>query len=278
MTENTFWDKMGLKGKKALIVHHDDLGFLHAQDEAFKNLGFQTGSVMMPGTWATAFAGRKDIDLGVHLTLTSEWKSPRIRPLTGGSSLRDSHGYFWSTLESAWANVTPEDAEAEMRAQIESAYNLKIDVTHLDTHMGAVLRPDLAEIYVKLGVEYGLPVYLPVSAAEHSIEEPLLSFFDDIINRFTMPKYRVVDGYSIPPEERRDWYIKKLSELGPGIYHMIHHSALPEADARVLPDWEGRKADYEALMDPGVRKVMKDFTSLTYREIRDNLIKRDPPI
>ena len=33
-------------------------------------------------------------------------------------------------------------------------------VTHLDTHMGAVVsRPDLIEVYVKLGIEFKVPVF-----------------------------------------------------------------------------------------------------------------------
>ena len=48
-----------------------------------------------------------------------------------------------------------------MRAQIERALQAGIDVTHLDTHMGAALVPELAEIYVQLGREYRLPGLLP---------------------------------------------------------------------------------------------------------------------
>ncbi|MFY9113706.1 MAG: ChbG/HpnK family deacetylase [Dethiobacteria bacterium] len=275
MSRQDFWDKMGLAGERVLIMHHDDLGFLYSQDAAFHKLGFKTGSLMMPGTWVTGFLGLKDVDLGVHLTLTSEWDAPRLRPLTDGPSLRDAHGYLWPTLEEAWVNITLEDAMAEMKAQVESAYRLGIDVTHLDTHMGTVLRPDLAEVYVQLGRDYRLPVYLPASVAEHGIDEPACSFFDEMLGKIEMPKYRLVDGYRVPPPQRKDWYLEKLSGLEPGVYHLIHHSAVPETDL-VLPDRAVRTADFEALIDPQVREVIGEFRMLSYREIRDKL-REEPP-
>ncbi len=275
MNKHDFWEKMGLAGERVLIIHHDDLGFLYSQDDAFHELGFRTGSLMMPGTWVSAFSGLEGVDLGVHLTLTSEWEAPRLRPLTDGPSLRDAHGYFWPTLEEAWANASLEDAAREMKAQVESAYQLGIDVTHLDTHMGSVLRPDLAEVYVQLGRDYRLPVYLPESVAEHGIDEPICSFFDEMLSGIKMPRYRLVDGYRIPPPQRTDWYLEKLSGLEPGVYHLIHHSAVPGADL-VLPDRDVRTADYEALSDPRVREIIDSFKLLSYREIRDRL-RKEPP-
>src|SRR5437867_3795313 len=104
--------EVGLEGKRAIIVHHDDLGMTRAQNDAHRALArFPTGSVMMATAWASEWAGETDMDLGVHLTLTSEWRTPRWRPLTGGPSLRDPHGYFWPTEELAWSHVITDEAE-----------------------------------------------------------------------------------------------------------------------------------------------------------------------
>ena len=47
-----------------------------------------------------------------------------------------------------------------------NALDFGVPVTHLDTHMGAVAsRPDWLEVYVKLGVEFGVPVFFCATRA-----------------------------------------------------------------------------------------------------------------
>jgi predicted glycoside hydrolase/deacetylase ChbG (UPF0249 family) len=150
-------ERLGLDGKRVLIIHHDDLGLMRAQNQAYRDLSrYPTGSIMMPSAWAAEWIDHTGGDLGVHLTLTSEWAAPRWRPLTGGASLRDTHGYLWADLEKAWQQMDAVEVEAEMRAQIDAALAHGIDVTHIYTHMGAILRPDLAQIYHRLALEYRL--------------------------------------------------------------------------------------------------------------------------
>jgi hypothetical protein len=99
---------LGLAGQRAVIVHHDDLGSLWAMNAAYQRLPFPTGAVMMPTMWAAACAGcRADADLGVHITLNSEFPRHRWRPLTPGASLRDEFGYAWPTLDAAWGTCAP---------------------------------------------------------------------------------------------------------------------------------------------------------------------------
>lgn len=97
-------ERLGLGGRRVLILHHDDLGLTHAQNGAYQALGLPTGSVMVPGAWASGVKGE---DLGVHLVLTSEWPAPRMRPLTEGESLRDEAGYFPESLGPSGARPAP---------------------------------------------------------------------------------------------------------------------------------------------------------------------------
>lgn len=112
---------LGLSGRRVLLLHHDDLGLTHAQNGAYQALGLPPGSVMVPGAWAGGVRGR---DLGVHLTLTSEWPAPKMRPLTEGESLRDEAGFFPSSPEALWQRARAEEVERELRAQIEAAKRL----------------------------------------------------------------------------------------------------------------------------------------------------------
>ncbi len=118
--------------------------------------------------------------LGVHLTLTSEWQTYRWRPISTtsrSSGLIDEDGHFWRRLPMLAAHVVPEAAETEMRAQIERAISAGIDVTHLDTHMGAAVLPQLIDIYIRLGREYRLPVLLPKHLSDYT---SVLDFKDNL--------------------------------------------------------------------------------------------------
>jgi len=81
----------------------------------------------------------------------------------------------------------------------------------------------------------------------------------------------LVTGYGGPPQEMRAWYLDTLRRAGPGVYHLIHHSALDTPEARALPDWDRRLADLSALQDAEVRRAIGEFRLLTYREVRDAL-------
>lgn len=260
------WQVMGLDGKRAVIVHQDDLGITHAQGRAYHQLALPTASVMLPGPWAPWI---REGDLGVHITLTSEWESPRMRPLTAGESLRDPFGYFPPTVAGAWMQMRLPDVVAEMRAQIDAAYALGIDVTHIDTHMGGVVRPDIAGEYHRLALEYRLPALFPNRKSYDRLPATFREELIALCEASPLPKVQLVDGYWVPHAERKAWYIDTLSQLGPGVYHLIHHAAAATEEGRVLPDWEGRQVDLEALQDPEVRRVLGEFTLLTYRAVRD---------
>jgi predicted glycoside hydrolase/deacetylase ChbG (UPF0249 family) len=266
--------QMGLEGKRAVIIHHDDLGTTHAATLAYEALGLPTGSLMMPTTWASAFAGRQDADLGVHLTLTSEWQTPRWRPLSNGVSLRDGQGCFWRSSEDCWMNVDAGEVEAEFRAQIEAALRLGIDITHIDTHMGTALRPDLARIYAQLAIEYGVPAFIAANLDELEwIPAGVRAAHRAFMEQSPLPAFRTADSYGVDsPESCRSWWLDKLSTLAPGVYHLLHHAALPTEEGQMLPDWRVRAADFHALSDPEVRRLLREeCILLTYRQVRQAL-------
>ena len=117
---------------RAVIPHVDDLGMCHGANRAFLDLArrglVSCGSVMVPCPWfrgiAEAGAADPSLDLGVHLTLTSEWEHYRWRPVSTASrasGLIDPDGYLWRDVASLRRHMVPEAAEAELRAQIEAA-------------------------------------------------------------------------------------------------------------------------------------------------------------
>ncbi|NLD42848.1 MAG: ChbG/HpnK family deacetylase [Chloroflexi bacterium] len=263
------WREMGLDGQRALIVHHDDLGVTHAQTQAYLDLGYPTGSLMAPAAWCTALAAHPAADLGVHLTLNSEWTAPRLRPLTPAPTLCDAQGFLWRDLASLWQHADIGEVEAELRAQVEAIYRLGVDVTHLDTHMGSIMRPDIAAVYLRLAEEYRLPAMVPAVLEYHSLPEAFRAPLGEVLAGSTHPRVQMLSGYGRPPEEMRGWYLRVLRKAGPGVYHLIHHAALDTPEARALPDWQRRTADLEAFRDAQVRRAAGEYRLLTYREVRE---------
>ena len=154
---------------KLLIVHADDLAVAHSVDtasfDALDKNAVTSASVMVPCPWLTEVAAyakaHPDADLGLHLTLTSEWKLDRWGPVDSKdkvASLLDPAGYLWPETRDAARYLKPEEAEREIRAQIERATALGIHPTHLDSHMGVLFStPELFAVYVKVAHEYKLP-------------------------------------------------------------------------------------------------------------------------
>lgn len=166
--------RLGVVAARAVVPHVDDLGASHGANAAFLDLARRRlvtcGSVMVPGPWfreiVAAAASDPSLDIGIHLTLTSEWDSCRWAPVSTvsrASGLVDDDGYFPRDLASLRRALVPEAAEAEMRAQIERALAAGLAPTHLDAHMAAAMVPELLDAHVRLGRDYGLVPVLPRS-------------------------------------------------------------------------------------------------------------------
>ena len=164
---------------RTVVLHVDDVGMCHGANVAFVELSrlgtVTSGSVMVPCPWfpeAAELAARDHmLDLGVHLTLTSEKTHYRWGPLTRPSAaagLTDPHGYLWRDVSSVRRHAHPDAVEAEMRAQVDRALAAGIDVTHLDAHMGATLAPEFADAYIRIATDYRLPLLMTTTVAGYA--------------------------------------------------------------------------------------------------------------
>src|SRR6266566_5879803 len=154
---------------KLLILHADDLGAAHSIDaasfDALDKGAVSSASIMMPTPWVTEVAAyaraHPNADLGIHLTLTSEWQTYRWGSVESKDmvpSLLDSAGTFPSEDGPVATAAKPLEVEREVRAQIERALALGIHPTHVDSHMGALFTtPELLATYVKVAHDYHLP-------------------------------------------------------------------------------------------------------------------------
>tara|TARA_B110000305_G_scaffold241671_1_gene316899 strand:+ start:19167 stop:19553 length:387 start_codon:yes stop_codon:yes gene_type:complete len=80
---------------KLLIIHADDLGLSHSKNvatiEAMREGVVTSASVMMPTPWVAEALelsqAHPELDLGVYLTLTAEWKHYKWGPLLGADDV-----------------------------------------------------------------------------------------------------------------------------------------------------------------------------------------------
>src|SRR5262249_30108309 len=128
---------------KLLVINCDDLGSTRSANvgvyDALRNGVATSASLMVPCPWARdAAAQHRGEDVGVHLTLNSEWETYRWGPITHSASLLDGDGGFPRTVEDTWEHADLDEVRRECRAQIERAIMWGFDVSHLDSHMGTL--------------------------------------------------------------------------------------------------------------------------------------------
>lgn len=170
----TFAERLGWKPTdRVLIIHVDDAGMSHDSDVGvIKSLdaGLATSfSVMMPCPWVPEIVhyihAHPNVDAGIHVTLTSEWKDYRWGPVAGSSvvpGLVDNEGAMWPTVEETAQHASADEIEAEIRAQLARARRMGFQPTHLDTHMGTVYAtPAFIERYIKVGAENHISIMFP---------------------------------------------------------------------------------------------------------------------
>lgn len=267
--------------KTQLVIHHDDLGASRSAHLAFPQLWdagqISSGSVMVPCAWFPEIAAmaraHPEYDLGVHLTLTSEFELFRWRPLTGvrDNGLCDADGFFWRDVISA-RRADLVAVEAELRAQIDTALAAGIDMTHLDAHMGTMWYPEFVEIYEKLGADYNVPIVLArdrIAAAGGAKDyAPLLARLEQRGN----PIY---DAFVVTPfgnlDPKLDDYRAIFETLKPGLSYGAFHFAASGDIEMVTPDATTRIGDYEVFRSGAVKQLLAemDIEMVGMRAVRD---------
>lgn len=276
---------------KHLVIHADDLGMSHGANAAFvelSKLGVCTsGSIMVPCPW---FPEIRDIatadpslDLGVHLTLTSEMKTCRWRPLTKPSpsaGLTDSSGYFHADVASLRRTAVPEAVEAELRAQIDQALASGIDVTHFDDHAGAVLAPEFMDVYIRLGIDYRLPILLTNSLTTYGGIHNLVGVDDNPYRAKAAAAKksgfrifdRIIETPWHPSSSPEKTYKSLIGEIADGLTFMAMHFTVP-GDVQYFDTGfhQIRTGEYALFKSPAFRSWLKaqDLDLIGMRGLRD---------
>ncbi|MBZ5681837.1 MAG: polysaccharide deacetylase family protein [Acidobacteriia bacterium] len=255
---------------KLLIVHADDLAVAHSVDaasfDALDKDAVTSASIMVPCPWLTEVAAyakaHPDADLGLHLTLNAEWTTYRwgsVEPSDKVSSLLDPAGTFWSETGQVATNAKPQEAEREIRAQVDRAIALGIHPTHLDSHMGSLFStPELFAAYVKVAHDYHLPFLAVRVTDERAKLLSLLTEKDVVLDAV------VIAGPDVRSEHWKDFYVNAIKDLKPGITEMIVHLGHDDAELQAVTvshaDYGSawRQRDYDFVTSPEFRKAIQD--------------------
>jgi hypothetical protein len=276
---------------RVLVVHIDDVGMCHGANTAFIELsragGVTCGSVMVPCPWfreiAAAAAEDPSLDLGVHLTLTSEWQHYRWGPISTvdpASGLIDAQGCFPRNCLELRAHVDPAAAGREFRMQIDRALDAGIDVTHIDTHMGAAVVPELVDVYLELGREYRLPVLLPRELDTYTgvlkMGETPPGLYAERVAALDASGAPVFDRFMMSPwapsDEAEATYRRMIESLPEGVtYFGIHCNAPGDIETIVPPRAHFRTDEYRLFGSGKPMRWARDagIRTIGMRQVRD---------
>ncbi len=270
-------DKKPEKDKRIrLLVRGDCFGATHTRnvvlEEAFTDSIMMSAAVMAPGPWfsetVSIVSKHPEWCIGLHLTLNSEWRWLRWRPIAPAKevpSLVGSDGFFyWNhwktgayfeksrmggppTAGSPPVTKTqpdPADVEKELRAQIQFAKGLGLRIDYLDCHMRTASTDGLKPVVQKLSKEFCLPVP----------EEGLLG-----------EKWLRARWDNKTAESAKEGLKELLRALPPGLWKIVGFPSMESEEIRAVDPYFGPQqivqhtAMFEAWKDPEVKQIIAEL-------------------
>jgi len=245
---------------RVVIIHADDIGMCHATLQAYEDvLDFglvSSAAAMVPCPWFPAAAAycraHSEADMGVHLTLTSEWEHYRWRPVSivnAGGGLVDGQGFLHRRVPQLEQNASPAEVLEEICAQVARARQFGIQPSHVDAHMYALKGRFLPE-FAAFAREQQLPALITRNHLNGS-DVPLgaLPLFDRLA---TVPDKG-------DPADRVAAAKAVFDSLPPGLSCFLLHPAHDSPELRaIVPNWRYRVADWMAFTNEGLKRRIKE--------------------
>jgi predicted glycoside hydrolase/deacetylase ChbG (UPF0249 family) len=252
------------RAARFVIIHSDDAGMYPSVNQATID-GMERGivsscSILTPCPAFEEFAeyarAHPEKDFGVHLDLNCEKDTDRWGPVLGKRSvpsLVDSHGFLWANPRDTVKHAKIKEVEAELRAQIERCQNAGVRLSHLDHHMFVLFkRLDFLRLYVRLGLEYNLPIRYSIAMPAPDDLDPknatLVAAYRQglaTLQSRGMPVFVNIDtdNYQISPQDKRKYYFDLFDRLRPGVSEILIHCAYGPPGRLRAPGVERREAD-----------------------------------
>ncbi len=262
---------------RVLILHADDIGMCYEANASAKSYleagDIQSAALMVPCPWynemANWYSEHPDYDLGLHLTLTSEWKWYRWGPVAGQTKvpgLVDKEGYLFRSVIGVATSASADEIETEIRAQIDKAIKVGPRPGHIDTHMGTLFaRPDYTQVYLKLAEEYRIPamaIEMTPETTEKFVKQgyPMSKEMVQVLANYKLPK---LDDFHAAPEgktyeEKKQNFFALVQSMKPGLHEMIFHPSFEtEGLRKITGSWQQRDWEAKMFSDPSVKSFLQ---------------------
>lgn len=277
--ESTWAEKLNYpKGKKILLLHMDDIGMCPEANTAairyIENKNIMSAAVMMPCPNAVEFIEwaktHPTAEIGLHLTLTSEWQEYRWPPVSDAAKvpgLVDPDGKFWHEVPDVVIHASAQEVETEIRAQIEKCLALGYSPTHLDTHMGTLYGSvEYTKAFYKVAEEYNIPANaIDMSDPDFvsQFKRQGYPFNDEVLstsNKYQLPKLDNFTsvGAGATYEQKRDKFLALVKSLKPGLTEIIFHPSVQTDNLEsITGSWQQRVWEAELFSDPIVTEFFR---------------------
>ncbi|UHA72184.1 polysaccharide deacetylase family protein [Paenibacillus sp. 481] len=285
---------------KLLIINADDFGMCHATNAGIMQLlaedAVSSASLMVPCGWskeaATWSAAHPQLNVGIHLTFTSEWEGYKWGPvgLRSGaelSSLIAPDGSFPSECLTVEHQANAAHIRAECIAQIEQALAYGISPSHVDNHMGSLYGlasgRDFLDVVLDVCAQYGLPFRLPRAIARMNLPVEVMKHAQARMAQADANGVVIIDHlvglpYSVSVDSKQTYDDMKtdmlalLDDIQPGITELYTHpSHVTDELKAITPSWERRGFEFELLRDPDLKQAIADadIRVIRWSDLRD---------
>jgi hypothetical protein len=286
----TWAERLGFpSGKKVLILHAHEIGLCRATNAAAEALAASelthSTSALPTAPWFADYAKTasdgQTADVGLALTVNSEWPNYRWQPLTSDnlvSTLVDRDGYLWPTAVQTMVNADAAEVEQELQVQVLRAQLAGLQPTHFTTHLGTLFtRLDLAEIYLRLAREHWIPAVVVELTPAHferfqNMGFPIPAELVQLIADYPLPK---VDDLMFTPggesyAAKKQAFVDLIKGLPPGLVQVALQPAVESDDLKHIdPNWQQRVWELQLLQDEEVLALLQsdDVILTNWREI-----------
>lgn len=284
---------------RKLIINCDDFGQSTAMNQAIMHL-LEEGKVSSATIMAVApgfeeaaawSARRRQPNIGLHLTLTSEFEALRWRGLTGDASLQDESGHLHKTVKEFEQKARTKAVAKELDAQYKRGQKAGITISHVDNHMGSLYgmatgRSLLPLMFWKAS-RWKVPARFfrcifredPLLSSLSGIERPVAraSALADALG-VPIPDYLLSHPFGLQAGETYDSFkqsiIDKLYRLPAGVSETYFHPGIEDSwMSKHIPQWEKRVWEFRLLFDDDLAYAMQDarVEMVDYRYIQEKL-------
>lgn len=284
---------------RRLIINCDDFGQSAPMNEAIMHL-LEEGKVSSATIMAVApgfeeaaawSARRRKQNVGLHLTMTSEFDALRWSSLTGHPSLHDESGHQYKTVKEFEQGGQTDAVVKEINAQYERVKKMGITISHVDNHMGSLYGMETGRSLLPQTLWRISRWRLPSRFFRYiHAEDPLLGSLSNIERPVALgaaladtvgvqiPDYLLSHPFGLQDGETYDSFkqsiIDKLYKLPDGVCETYIHPGMEDSWMLAnIPNWEKRVWESRLPFDDDFTYAMRDagVELVDYRYVQEHL-------